>query len=226
MQTAANDDASPTLIYVQAIPRAVKRIALEIALQKRPQFPKPDPALEQYLTPATLAAEILYWALAEGDVQGKSVLDLGCGTGIFAVGAKLLGAELSVGVDIDRGALKAARDFAVSSRADVAFVQADANQLPFEGKTTFDTVLMNPPFGSQRRHADRPFVEAAASLARIVYSIHIAETEPFARLLCKKLGASNISSKTYKFEIPHTYQFHRRETETVDVVALRAGMVK
>jgi putative methylase len=204
----------------------VKRIALEISLQKRPKFPKPDPSLEQYLTPAPLAAEILYWALAEGDIQGRSVLDLGCGTGIFAVGAKLLGADISVGVDIDHGALNAARVFARNACAHVEFIRADAKLLPFKSKKKFDTVVMNPPFGSQRRHADRPFVEAAASLARVVYSIHLAETEPFARLLYEKLGASDTSSKTYKFEIPHTYQFHRRETELVDVIALRAGMVK
>jgi putative methylase len=204
----------------------VKRIALEIALQKRPQFPKPDPSLEQYLTPAPLAADILYWALAEGDIQGRSLLDMGCGTGIFAVGAKLLGAERSVGVDIDRGALKAARDFAAAADMDVEFVQADARALPFCDGARFDTVLMNPPFGSQRRHADRPFVVAAVALARVVYSIHLAETEPFARLLYEKLGARGVASKTYKFEIPHTYQFHRRETELVDIVALRAGMVK
>ena len=204
----------------------MKRIALEISLQKRPKFPNPDPALEQYLTPAPLAAELLYWALAEGDIQGKSVLDLGCGTGIFSVGAKLLGAEISVGIDIDRGALMAARDFAIASGADIGFVQADARAMPLRESVRFDTVLMNPPFGSQKRHADRPFVEAATSLARVIYSIHLAETEPFDRLLFEKLGASDISSKTYKFEIPHTYRFHRRETELVDVVALRVGMVK
>jgi putative methylase len=203
----------------------VKRIALEIALQKRRPFPSPDPALEQYLTPAPLAADILYWALAEGDVQGRSVLDLGCGTGIFAVGAGLLGASSVVGADCDRGALLAAVDFAKEAGADVALVHADARSMPFRDGAKFDTALMNPPFGSQNRHADRPFVEAAASLARTVYSIHLSETEPFVRRLFEKLGARRVASKTYKFEIPHTYEFHRRETDEVEVVALRAGMV-
>ncbi|MFH0816183.1 MAG: METTL5 family protein [Methanobacteriota archaeon] len=204
----------------------MKRISLEIALQNRPQFPSPDPSLEQYLTPAPLAADILYWALAEGDIQGKSVLDLGCGTGIFAVGASLLGANRAVGVDLDGSALTAAREFAGKARADVGFVRADANHLPFKNKSVADTVLMNPPFGSQKRHADRPFAEAAASLARVVYCIHLAETEPFARRLYEKLGARSLASKTYKFEIPHTYEFHRREKELVDVAVLRVGMVK
>ncbi len=202
----------------------MKRIRLEIALQKRRPFPKPDASLEQYLTPAPLAAALLYWALAEGDVQGQGVLDLGCGTGIFTVGAALLGASESVGIDIDSAALKAAREFAREAGAGVDFVRADAKALPL--KTRFDTLIMNPPFGSQNLHADRPFVEAAVKHARVIYSIHLASTEPFVRKLYGRLGAAVLGSKTYKFEIPHTYQFHRRENEEIEVVALRVGMVQ
>jgi putative methylase len=217
---------APTLIYLHPHPRSMKRIALEIALQKRSPFPSPDPSLEQYLTPAPLAADVLYWALAEGDVAGRTVLDLGCGTGIFAVGAALLGASLSVGVDIDRSALAAARALAENAGAEASFVQADAGALPFRGDVRFDTVVMNPPFGSQTRRADRPFVEAAARLAATVYSFHLAETEPFVRGLYGKLGGDVASSKTYKFEIPHTYRFHRREAGEIDVAVLRARMVR
>jgi putative methylase len=214
-----------TIIYVEGDAVAMKRISLEIALQRRRPFPTPEPRLEQYLTPARLAADILYWALAEGDVADQSVLDLGCGTGIFAVGAALLGARESAGVDIDAGALLEARVFATGEGAEVSFVRGlVGDRLPL--RASFDAVITNPPFGSQSRHADRQFVEAAVMHARVVYSIHLAETEPFVRKLYGRLGAEILSSKTYKFEIPHTYDFHRRERDSVDVVALRAGMVK
>jgi putative methylase len=204
----------------------MKRIRLEISLQKRRPFPKPNASLEQYLTPAPLAANILYWALAEGDIQDQSVIDIGCGTGIFAVGASLLGARESVGADVDGAALHEARAFARDVGAGASFVRAfvGGDGLPFRGR--FDTLIMNPPFGSQRRNADRPFVEAATRHARVIYSLHLAETEPFVRTLYEKLGAEVLGSKTYKFEIPHTYQFHRRENEEIEVVALRAGMVQ
>jgi len=64
---------------------------LEMILQRVGGFPRPQAALEQYQTPAPLAARLLYHALMKGDIEGKQVCDLGCGTGILAIGAALLG---------------------------------------------------------------------------------------------------------------------------------------
>jgi putative methylase len=214
---------NPNLPAIQS--GAVKRKALEMALQRRPRFPHPDASLEQYLTPAPVAADILYWALSEGDVEGRSVLDLGCGTGTFSVGAALLGAKSVVGADVDRDALALARRFAAESGADVGFVAADVRSLPLGEGARFDAALMNPPFGSQRSHADRPFVEAALRRCSIVYSIHMGGTEPFVRLLVEKLGGRVLAEKIYKFDIPHTYRFHEREATSVRVSAFRVGMV-
>lgn len=44
------------------------------------------------------------------DLKGCNVLDFGCGSGILAIAALLLGAELAVGTDIDVQALEASRD--------------------------------------------------------------------------------------------------------------------
>ena len=63
---------------------------LEIRLQSVRNFENPDPALEQYMTPATMAADILFDAYRDGDVEGMKVLDLGCGTGMFSIGAWML----------------------------------------------------------------------------------------------------------------------------------------
>lgn len=43
-------------------------------------------------------------------LQGKSVLDFGCGSGILAIAALLLGAQQAVGTDIDPQALEASRE--------------------------------------------------------------------------------------------------------------------
>lgn len=48
--------------------------------------------------------------LAENDVTGKVVIDYGCGSGILAMVAALLGAKKVYAVDIDGQALKAARE--------------------------------------------------------------------------------------------------------------------
>ena len=60
---------------------------LEMTLQRLAGFSRPRAALEQYQTPAPLAARLLYHALMKGDIGGKSVCDLGSGTGVLAIGA-------------------------------------------------------------------------------------------------------------------------------------------
>lgn len=54
-------------------------------------------------------AMCLTW-LAEQDLQGKTVVDFGCGSGILGIAALKLGAARCVGIDIDKQALIATRD--------------------------------------------------------------------------------------------------------------------
>ena len=87
----------------------MKKKDLEIALEKVRPFTDPDPGLEQYPTPATIAADIVFSAYAAGDIEGMKVLDLGCGTGMFSIAAALMGAGMVVGYDISESALAVAR---------------------------------------------------------------------------------------------------------------------
>lgn len=48
--------------------------------------------------------------LATVDCQGKTVVDYGCGSGILAIAALLLGAKSAVGIDIDPQAITASRE--------------------------------------------------------------------------------------------------------------------
>lgn len=52
---------------------------------------------------------------------GESVLDVGCGSGILAIAAILLGAESALGVDIDTTAVKTANENAVINHVDDRF---------------------------------------------------------------------------------------------------------
>ena len=189
---------------------------LEIRLQSVRNFTDPDPALEQYMTPATMAADILFTAYSNGDVEGMKVLDLGCGTGIFSIGAWLLGAGMVVGYDVSESALEVARANAESFGAEVEFHKSDIRDVD-EGA---DTVFMNPPFGCQNRNADRAFLEKAMSCAECVYSIHMAETLDFVEGFCTERGRSVTWRKTYKYEIPHTFSFHKKAKMSVDVAVV------
>ena len=138
---------------------------LEIRLQSVRNFEDPDPSLEQYMTPATIAADILYTAYGNGDVEGLKVLDLGCGTGMFSIGAWLLGAGMVVGYDVSETALKVAESNAAAMGAEVEFHRSDIRDVD-EGA---DTVFMNPPFGCQNRNADRAFLRKAMELRNPAY---------------------------------------------------------
>lgn len=81
--------------------------------------------------------------------RGRSVLDLCCYTGGFAVQAKVLGAaEEVIGVDLDEEPLKLAKENANLNQARVRFVQADAfsymREMIRNGRQ-FDVVVLDPP---------------------------------------------------------------------------------
>jgi putative methylase len=194
----------------------MRRKELEIALQRVRSFDSPDPSLEQYMTPATMASEIVFEAYRNGDIEGMKVIDLGCGTGMFSIAASLMGAGMVRGFDRSPEALAVAEENARELGVDVEFVRCDVSEVS-EGA---DTVLMNPPFGCQTRGADRPFLEKALSISECVYSIHMAETLDFVRGFAEARGRSVSSYKIYKYEIPHTFAFHTRTKKTVDVAVV------
>jgi putative methylase len=151
--------------------RLIRKLDLERFLSKVALQPNPQVHLEQYTVSEQLAANMLYIAAyANDDIVGKSVLDLGCGTGRLALGALYLGAKEVVGVDIDRSAIKTAHE---NSRKaclanGVQLVNGDINTIV--GK--FDTVLQNPPFGVQTREADRAFIVKALEVSNSIYTLH------------------------------------------------------
>jgi len=195
----------------------MKKRQLEMMLQKLLPLSSRSSSLEQYMTPADVAADILWEGLTAGDIEGRSVIDLGCGNGVFAIGSMLLGARHAAGIDVDPGAILTARGNAKALSLDIDFEEKGVASVT--GK--FDTVLQNPPFGAQTRHADRAFIKKALELAPRTYSLHNDGTEGFVAKLVSSLGGDVKPLKKYKFEIPYAFEFHRKATETVSVVLLR-----
>lgn len=58
---------------------------------------------------------------------GQSVLDYGCGSGILAIGARLLGASRVTGVDVDPNAIRASRENAAANGVEADFIEPDGN---------------------------------------------------------------------------------------------------
>ena len=171
--------------------RLVRKIDLEILLSQIKLHPSPKPSLEQYTIPADVAATILYIAAyTYNDIIDKTVIDLGCGTGRLALGAAFLGAKQVVGVDIGRTAVRTAYKNSEKTglKNKVQWVITDVNAI--HGK--FNTVLQNPPFGVQRRKADRKFLEKALEVGDRIYTLHKSFHK--GKAFIKKLKASRTNT--------------------------------
>lgn len=200
--------------------KITKKKHLEMAIQKVPKHPNPKVDLEQYSTPAIIAADLLWNAYSLGDIADKKVMDLGCGTGIFAIASKLLGAASAIGVDID----KDSTDLASSYCGDVNFICSDICDL--ENDFDVDTIFQNPPFGSQKnakKGADLKFISKAIELSpKVLYSFHMASTEEFLISYFEKNDLEITHIFRYNFLIPKIYEFHTRESANVEVIVIRA----
>lgn len=187
-------------------------------------FDDPRADLEQYRTPPELAAHLVHTADLQGDIDGRDVVDLGCGTGMLALGAALRGPRSVVGVDIDPAPLSTARENErrVGSASAVSWVRADATREPLcpERPTT---VLMNPPFGAQAgsEHADRAFLETTARVADVSYSIHNGDSTDFVEAFAADNGGEVTAAFRAEFELPRQFEFHARDSRQLDVEVFR-----
>jgi predicted RNA methylase len=180
--------------------------------------PIPRAALEQYSVPADLAAEILFQACYEfGDIEGKSVIDLGAGTGRLALGASMLGAEYTVGAEVDRPALEVGAMNSRRLRLKVDWVLAEIETL----RGPMDTVVMNPPFGTRNPHADIRFLQTALRIGKVVYSIHKTSTRKhLERWFGEHNSKANVILRA-DMELPHQFSFHKKRRRSVEVDVYR-----
>ena len=198
---------------------------LEMRLQSVPPHPKPKVGLEQYTTPSVIAADLVWNAFSLGDIENKTILDLGCGTGIFTLASALMGANRSIGIDIDLDSINLAREVSDNLKiANVNFINRDI--CDFDCTYRPDTVFQNPPFGSQKKAKsgqDLKFVGKAIELCPdVLYSFHMASTEEFLINYYDDHNLKITHVFRYDFPIPKIYEFHSKENQNVRVIVIRA----
>jgi len=196
----------------------IQKKQLEILLQSLETLNKLNVQLEQYPLDAKTAADILYIATyTYRDIEGKVVYDLGCGAGILAIGAALLGAKKVYGVDIDAKIIEIAKlnasRLGLSNK--IRWIIADVENV----KDTADTVIQNPPFGVKRKGADLRFLKKAVEIAKVVYSLHKSNPKTFAiiKKTVENLGARIDQVFQLELKIPHIYEFHFKKVHRVKV---------
>lgn len=74
------------------------------------------------------------------DFQGKTVLDMGCGTSVLAIYAKQKGAKRVIAIDIDEWSVENSIENAARNRVELEISQGTAENL---GQEKFDIILAN-----------------------------------------------------------------------------------
>jgi putative methylase len=174
---------------------------LATILSKLEEHPNPKYTLEQYSITPSIAARVLF--LAKNDFKNRIVYDLGCGTGRLAIGAALLGAKISFGIDFDIDALEIAEKNSkyveevtgIPITKICRWINLDVMKL----NTKADVVIQFPPF-----ETGDLFFKKALELSNIVYSIHKSSEAMEIRLkeLCKEYKFRLIGIKKFEYRIP------------------------
>jgi len=198
--------------------RLVRRLDLERLLQLVETHPSPEAFLEQYTIPVDVASEMLFLAAyVHDDIIGKTIVDLGCGTGRLAIGAVLLGAAEAFGIDIDRTAVRIAKESAekLNLKEKTRWVAGDIDIL----HGNFHTVLQNPPFGVRRRSADRKFLLKSLELTPKIYSLHKGgeSNRVFIKRFIERHGGKVTGIFQMKLNIPRMFKFHTKRKHEVEV---------
>ena len=146
------------------------------------------------------------------DLQGE-IIDLGTGTGRLAIGAAMMGSTRVVGVDIDAKSIALARENGIAAGVQVKWVVSDIKEVV----GGYDTVIMNPPYGTRSPHLDVQFLERAFELAPVLYSIHKSSTRDFLRRAIERRNRRVDAVRSMSLEIPHLFPFHQKKWENVEV---------
>ncbi|POY71486.1 hypothetical protein BMF94_5799 [Rhodotorula taiwanensis] len=187
---------------------------LEAELQPLKGFAAPKRELEQYVTSAHLASRMIFTAATSfDDIDEKDILDLG--------------------FDIDPDALEIARENVASVEMEdhIEFVHAeiglDGSKPTREGIPVFgvakagrkfDTVVMNPPFGSWTKGIDMVFLELACQLAETaVYSLNKTSTRDFIERKAKSFGFNGTVIAQMRYDLPKTMVFHKQKSVDIEV---------
>jgi putative methylase len=195
-----------------------KKRSLEMLLSTLTSFERPRIMLEQYTTPPRVASEMLFLAaFINDDIRDRRVLDLGSGNGCLAIGAKLIGAKETVGVEIDPDIIRLAVENARKIGVNIEWINAPIDVvLPL-----FDTIIMNPPFGTKKEHADREFLKKAMETGEVIYSIHKTATRDYVIKYIHSMERKVDTLLQMRLEIPHSYEFHTKRRELIEVDLFR-----
>jgi ribosomal protein L11 methyltransferase len=179
------------------VPVTVGRIVIHPDLPAHPA-PPAHPAQIDIVIPPSMGfgtghhatTRLCLAALQRLDLRGKSVLDVGTGSGVLAIAATKLGAASAVGTDDDPDAIQAAREnLARNGVTNVAFVVSDLMREPLPH---VDVVLANLTGALVVRAASRLVAAVARVGVLIVSGVLATERDDIRRAFANQTFVEDV----------------------------------
>lgn len=131
-------------------------------------------------------------SLFQTQLEGKTVMDMGTGTGILAIVVKKLGAREATGIEIDPGAYENALENIALNNVEVILLQGDASLLPAE--ETYDVFLANINRNIILADVDR-YVKSIRKGGTLLLSGFYTADIPLLQVSLEALGMKVVESK-------------------------------
>ena len=214
------DDTPTTQTTLGNVPPVLPVISsktrLAVELSKLAVFENPNLASEQYPMDSETGAEVLWDAAFKGDIEGKTIADFGCGTGILGIGALLLDAGHVFFVDSDEKVLETLKqNLTKYPFGDASHSIHHVDVADFAQKA--DIVIQNPPFGTKKKHADREFLVKAFGTADIIYTFHKTTSKEFIAAVAKDHGFTITHYYEFDFPLKMEHLFHKHRIHRIKV---------
>ena len=208
----------------------MKKKEIVSIIQNTATFSNPKIELEQYCIDASSAVDLIYFAGLEfDDIKNRLIFDFGAGTGRLSIISAYFKATYVLSVDIDWSALKILNEnilnldlnhliFPICS--DIDKFEISNSILPRNLKIT---TIMNPPFGVQKKAADRVFLEKAFNISDVVYSVHLANVNvsKFISNYIKKFNWKIDYVYPFNMILERTFPFHSKRRKNINVEIYR-----
>ena len=195
-------------------------------IERTETFVDPNIQLEQYSIDAACAVDIIFCAGFEfNDINQKLIVDLGAGTGRLSIASSFFTPIYVLSVDIDINALNIlGQNLKKLNLENKIFpICADVRHF-YISKIIFPknlkiTTIMNPPFGVQKKKADRKFLKCAFLFSDIIYSIHLAnkKVHNFISYFVRENNWLIDYIFPFDMKLQKSFHFHKYKTKKIKV---------
>jgi len=204
---------------------SMKETAMELSRLMRPMREVRGLDPEFVPTPDAIAIDVIMEVKRLGWLEGSTVMDLGCGTGMLGVAALLFGADHVTFVDNDEtvlGPLAMMLEGAPRIHKDRWVIEEKGVEDLDDMRV--DIVLTNPPFGAHtgRRGVDAPFMEWTVRNADGTVFFVNGPSSGHMLGRFRDSGWEPLGTMSVGFPLPYSAPHHTRASKLIPVTIIFA----